>query len=57
MGGELAAKLGEAAFYDLDAPVTRLAARHARAMRPALEREYVPSVERVIEYARRLVKE
>ena len=57
-GAEVAARLGEAAFYDLDAPIMRLAAPDTPLpCAPALEREYVPSVERVIEYARRLVKE
>ena len=57
-GAELAAKLGEAAFYDLDAPVTRLAAPDTPVpCASVLEREYVPSVERVVQYARRLVKQ
>ncbi len=57
-GAELAARLGEAAFYDLDAPIARLAAPDTPLpCAPALEREYVPSVERVVEHARRLVKE
>jgi len=57
-GAELAAKLGEAAFYDLDAPITRLAAPDTPVpCASTLEREYVPSVERVVQYARRLVKE
>ena len=57
-GAELAAKLGEAAFYDLDAPITRLAAPDTPVpCASVLEREYVPSVERVVEYPRRLVKQ
>ena len=57
-GAELAAKLGEAAFYDLDAPITRLAAPDTPVpCASVLEREYVPSVERVVQYARRLVKQ
>jgi acetoin:2,6-dichlorophenolindophenol oxidoreductase subunit beta len=57
-GAELAAKLSQAAFYDLDAPVMRLAAPDTPLpSAPALEREYVPSVERVVECSRRLVKE
>jgi pyruvate/2-oxoglutarate/acetoin dehydrogenase E1 component len=55
-GAEVAARLGEAAFYDLDAPIVRLAAPDTPLpSAPLLEREYVPSVERVIEHARRLV--
>ena len=57
-GGEVAARLAEAAFYDLDAPIMRLAAPDTPLPSArALEREYVPSVERVIESARRLAKE
>ncbi len=55
-GAELAARLSEAAFFHLDAPVTRLAAPDTPApTAPALEREYVPSVERVVEAAVRLL--
>jgi acetoin:2,6-dichlorophenolindophenol oxidoreductase subunit beta len=57
-GAEVAAKLGQAAFYDLDAPIARLAAPDTPLpCAQALEREYVPSVERVVELARRLVQE
>ncbi len=55
-GAELAARLSEAAFFHLDAPITRLAAPDTPApTAPALEREYVPSVERVVEAAVRLL--
>ncbi len=55
-GGEVAARLSEAAFFHLDAPITRLAAPDTPApAAPALEREYVPSVKRVVETAVRLL--
>jgi pyruvate dehydrogenase E1 component beta subunit len=55
-GAEVAARLSEAAFFHLDAPVTRLAAPDTPTpTAPALEREYVPSVERVVEAAVRLL--
>ncbi len=55
-GAEVAARLGEAAFFHLDAPVTRVAAPDTPTpTAPALEREYVPSVERVVEAAVKLM--
>jgi pyruvate dehydrogenase E1 component beta subunit len=55
-GAEVAARLSEAAFFHLDAPITRLAAPDTPTpTAPALEREYVPSVERVVETAVRLL--
>ena len=55
-GAEVAARLSEATFYHLDAPITRLAAPDTPTpTAPALEREYVPSVERVVEAAVRLL--
>jgi pyruvate dehydrogenase E1 component beta subunit len=55
-GAEVAARLSEAAFFHLDAPITRLAAPDTPTpTAPALEREYVPSVERVVEAAVRLL--
>jgi pyruvate/2-oxoglutarate/acetoin dehydrogenase E1 component len=55
-GAEVAARLGEAAFFHLDAPITRVAAPDTPApTAPALEREYVPSVERVVEAAVKLM--
>jgi pyruvate dehydrogenase E1 component beta subunit len=55
-GAELAARLAEAAFYHLDAPIRRLAAPDTPLpCAPALERVYVPSVERIVAVARQLV--
>jgi pyruvate/2-oxoglutarate/acetoin dehydrogenase E1 component len=55
-GAEVAARLSEAAFFHLDAPITRVAAPDTPTpTAPVLEREYVPSVERVVEAAERLV--
>ena len=55
-GAEIAARLSEAAFFHLDAPIMRLAAPDTPApTAPALEREYVPSVERVVEAAVKLM--
>ena len=51
-GAEVAARLSEAAFFYLDAPITRVAAPDTPTpTAPVLEREYVPSVERVVEAA------
>ncbi len=55
-GAEVAARLSEAVFFHLDAPITRVAAPDTPApAAPVLEREYVPSVERVVEAAVRMV--
>jgi pyruvate/2-oxoglutarate/acetoin dehydrogenase E1 component len=55
-GAEVAARLSEAAFFHLDAPIVRLAAPDTPApAAAALEREYVPSVERVVEAALRMM--
>jgi pyruvate dehydrogenase E1 component beta subunit len=55
-GAEVAAELSEKSFDDLDAPVTRVAAPDTPLpCAPALEQEYVPSVERITLAARRLV--
>ncbi|HVC99148.1 MAG TPA: alpha-ketoacid dehydrogenase subunit beta [Pirellulales bacterium] len=57
-GAEVAARLVETAFDDLDAPIQRIAAPDTPLpCASALEREYVPSVERIVEGARRLVRE
>ncbi|MFZ0534218.1 MAG: alpha-ketoacid dehydrogenase subunit beta [Anaerolineales bacterium] len=49
-GAEVSARLTEAAFFHLDAPITRVAAPDTPTpSAPILEREYVPSVERVVE--------
>ena len=53
---ELAAVISELAFYDLDAPVVRLAAMDVPVpFSPVLEDETVPTPERVAEVARTLV--
>jgi acetoin:2,6-dichlorophenolindophenol oxidoreductase subunit beta len=55
-GAEVAARLSEAAFFYLDAPITRVAAPDTPApAAPVLEHEYVPSVERVVEAAVRML--
>ena len=55
-GAEVAARLSEAAFFHLDAPITRVAAPDTPApTAPVLEREYVPSVQRVVAAALKLV--
>jgi pyruvate/2-oxoglutarate/acetoin dehydrogenase E1 component len=55
-GAEIAARLSEAAFFHLDAPITRVAAPDTPApTAPSLEREYVPSVKRVVEAAAKMV--
>jgi pyruvate/2-oxoglutarate/acetoin dehydrogenase E1 component len=54
---ELAAVIAEGAFYDLDAPVLRLAAMDVPVpFSPVLEDETVPTAERVADAARRLAK-
>lgn len=55
-GAEVAARLGERAFYYLDAPITRVAAPDTPAPTArVLEKEYLPSVDRVVQAARALV--
>ena len=57
-GAEIAARLGEAAFFHLDAPIRRVAAPDTPLpCAPALERVYVPSVGQVVKEAKRLVFE
>jgi acetoin:2,6-dichlorophenolindophenol oxidoreductase subunit beta len=54
---ELAALIAELAFYDLDAPVVRLAAMDVPVpFSPVLEDETVPTPERVADVAQRLVR-
>jgi acetoin:2,6-dichlorophenolindophenol oxidoreductase subunit beta len=54
---ELAAVISEHAFYDLDAPVLRLAAMDVPVpFSPVLEDETVPTPERVAEAAKTLVE-
>jgi pyruvate/2-oxoglutarate/acetoin dehydrogenase E1 component len=49
-GAEVAARLGDAAFFYLDAPIRRVAAPDTPApCAPALEHAYVPEVERIIQ--------
>jgi pyruvate/2-oxoglutarate/acetoin dehydrogenase E1 component len=55
-GAEVAARLSEAAFFHLDAPITRVAAPDTPTpTAPVLEHEYIPSVERVVNAAERLM--
>jgi 2-oxoisovalerate dehydrogenase E1 component beta subunit len=57
IGGELAAIIGEHAFEYLDAPVMRIASADAPVpYAPPLEAVFLPSVTRVVEAARKLVK-
>jgi pyruvate dehydrogenase E1 component beta subunit len=56
-GAEVAARLAEEAFFYLDAPVVRIAAPDAPApYAPALERAYLPSVEKILNAALELVR-
>jgi pyruvate dehydrogenase E1 component beta subunit len=57
-GAEVAARLGEVAFYYLDAPISRVAAPDTPLpCSPALERVYVPGIERIVQEAQRLICE
>jgi len=57
-GAEIAARLGERVFYDLDQPITRVAAPDTPLpCAAALERAYVPGVDRITKAARILVQE
>jgi pyruvate dehydrogenase E1 component beta subunit len=57
-GAEIAARLGEAAFFYLDAPIRRVAAPDTPLpCASALERVYVPTVEQVVKAVKRLVLE
>jgi len=57
-GAEVAARLGEVSFDDLDAPITRVAAPDTPLpCAAALESVYVPSVERIADAARRLMRD
>jgi len=54
-GAEVAARLAEAAFYYLDKPIARVAAPDTPIpCSPALEKRYVPSVDRIVRQARQL---
>ncbi len=55
-GAEVAARIGEEAFYHLDTPIARLAAPDAPLpYSPALESLYVPGTERIIQEVRRIM--
>ena len=57
IGGELAAIIAEEAFEYLDAPIVRIASEDAPVpYAPPLEAAFLPSVEKVVEGARTLVK-
>jgi pyruvate/2-oxoglutarate/acetoin dehydrogenase E1 component len=57
IGGELAAIIAEEAFEYLDAPILRIASVDAPApSAPSLEAAFLPSVEKVVAGARRLVE-
>ncbi|MBC8235486.1 alpha-ketoacid dehydrogenase subunit beta [bacterium] len=57
-GAEVAARLAEVAFYYLDAPIARVAAPDTPLpCSPVLERVYVPTIERIVKEAQRLVRE
>jgi pyruvate/2-oxoglutarate/acetoin dehydrogenase E1 component len=57
IGGELAAIIAEDAFEYLDAPIMRIASEDAPVpYAPPLEAVFLPSVEKVVEGAKRLVK-
>lgn len=56
-GGEIAARLSELAFDDLDAPIARVAAPDTPVpCAPLLEKLYVPDVPRIMEAVRRLCR-
>jgi acetoin:2,6-dichlorophenolindophenol oxidoreductase subunit beta len=55
-GAELAARVGEEAFYDLDKPISRLAAPDVPLpCAPSLEEQYIPSVDSIVASARQLL--
>ena len=57
-GAEVTARLGETAFDYLDAPILRVAAPDTPLpCAAALERAYVPDVPRILDAARRLLRE
>ena len=55
-GAEVVATLVEEAFYDLDAPVARVASYDVPYPAASLEQWYLPSVDRVVEAARKTVE-
>ncbi len=54
-GAEVVATLQEEAFYDLDAPIARVAAPDAPYPAASMEGWYLPSVERVVDAVRKTV--
>jgi pyruvate dehydrogenase E1 component beta subunit len=55
-GAEIAATLQQEAFYSLDAPIARVTAWDTPYPPASLEGWYLPSVERVVQAARRTVQ-
>ena len=49
LGGEIAARLTERAFYSLEAPVLRVGAYHLPYPVAAVEDQYVPDLDRILE--------
>jgi len=57
VGGEIAARIAEKAFYDLDAPIVRIAAPDTPVpFSPPLEEAFLPKASVVAERARQLVR-
>jgi len=56
-GAEIAATLASEAFYDLDAPIARVAAYDVPYPAAPLEGWYLPSVERVVAAARKTARQ
>lgn len=55
-GAEIAAEIAEKALYSLQAPVRRVAAYDVVVPLARLEREYIPSVARIVDAVRRLME-
>lgn len=49
MGGELAAEIGQRCFYSLEAPVLRVGAFHMPYPVAAVEEDYLPGIDRILE--------
>ena len=56
-GAEIAATLASEAFYDLDAPIARVASYDVPYPAAPLEGWYLPSVERVVAAARKTARQ